>query len=522
VSNPTFAEPCRSGPELRARRQSLRISQGKLASALGINQQALSSIERGVRPGDEELMARATAWLRAQIVRPAVDSRAEDRQAHPLLLAMEARGWTVSDLADRHARHFGGRANRGKIWKWVHWGQVPDKPNQLALAAVFGIPADTLLVAQWPGWLPEAEAVDPEAVVDLEGIVAALDAAAGGVQVNRREFLTVSSVAVERMAHGLKGIDPPVGELAGASASGVAGSYEALLPELRARESSRGGRDTLAVINGQLVSAREWLRQGLGQAAETRMLRVCAELGRIAGWAALDADLPGTAERYLVLALGAARRGRAPVTAMNAAKTMGLMLLEDGRPAEADTLLAAARHAARGRSPRLQAMIAVRAARMKAATGDSDGSATLVDQARSLFDLAESRATGEEHAEHAELAYFDASELAAQTAASHRLLGRHQDTLRLLDQVLPAHPDSRPRDRTTYRLWAAEAALGVGDVERACAELAAAVPDIAAVYSARNRIILTSVHQRLHAYSGRAAGLAAVREVDALVGDLLP
>jgi DNA-binding XRE family transcriptional regulator len=519
MSNPTFAEPCRSGPELKALRRSLRVSQGELASALGIYQQALSLIERGVRPGDEELLARATAWLRAQVARPAVASRGEDRQAHPLSLAMEARGWTVSELADRHARHFGGRANRGKIWKWVHWEQVPDKPNQLALAAVFGIPADKLLVAQWPGWLPEAEAVDPEAVVDLEGIVAALDAAAGGVEVNRREFLTVSTVAVERMAQGLKGIDPPVGELAGASASGVAGSYEALLPELRARESSRGGRDTLAVINAQLVSAREWLRQGLGQAAETRMLRVCAELGRIAGWAALDADLPGTAERYLVLALGAARRGRAPVTAANAAKTMGLMLLEDGRPAEADTLLAAAQYAAREQSLRLQAMIAVRAARMKAATGDSDGSATLVDQARSLFDLAESCAPGEEHAE---LAYFDASELAAQTAASYRLLGRHRDTLRLLDQVLPAHPDSRPRDRTTYRLWAAEAALGVGDVERACAELAAAVPDIAKVYSARNRIILTSVHQRLHAHSGRAAGLAAVREVDALVGDLLP
>lgn len=45
-------------------------------------------------------------------------------------------------------------AQRQKVWRWEHYGVVPDRVSQLAMAAEFGVPAERVADLPWPAWLP--------------------------------------------------------------------------------------------------------------------------------------------------------------------------------------------------------------------------------------------------------------------------------------------------------------------------------------------------------------------------------
>jgi len=69
--------------------------------------------------------------------------------SHPLAYVRRNHGWSYQDLARviaDHARALGvpTAARREKVWRWEHWGVVPEADSQRALARALGIPVTEL------------------------------------------------------------------------------------------------------------------------------------------------------------------------------------------------------------------------------------------------------------------------------------------------------------------------------------------------------------------------------------------
>lgn len=442
------------------------------------------------------------------------------RDVHPLAAVRRAHGWTLRDLARRHAGIIGGTDDRQKIWRWEHWGVVPDRPSQLALAQLVGVPESVALARPWPAWLPGTGGADVDSPWNLRGVLAALDAT-GEAAMDRRGFLTLSSAALAGMAERLGTAAPaqvpgvlPEGAEAG-SADDVVTTFESRLPVLRNQENLYGGGVVLAGISAELATARQMLDWPLGRTARQRLLKVTAELSRLGGWAAFDAGRRAAAETYFVAALRAARETRDTSAAANTIKSFSLLLIESERPEDAQRLLAAGRRAAVHGSLRVQAMVATRQARVEAVLGNGADSQARLGEAADLLERALDR---DDHPP--QTSYFGPGELAAQTAASHQILGRHADTVDLLETALASQPDSRPRDRATYQLWLCRSALAMGDLDRACILLADETSGIAAAAStasARNQVLMKGVREQLACHRDHPAA----RAVDERLRDLV-
>jgi hypothetical protein len=349
----------------------------------------------------------------------------------------------------------------------------------------------------------------------LTGILRALDAAAGETNVNRRNFLTISTAAIEALTGQWAGFTassstagPPEG-----TSGDLVSSIENRLPLIRHHEDVHGGGASLALINAELIQARELLRQRLGGAAEDRLLRATSELARLAGWASVDMGALGAAESYFLAACKAAHRAADPVAGANATKCMALLLIEANRASEADMLLAGARHATRDASPRVQAMVAARQGRARAALGDGARSRAFLAEAADLLDEAESAGD----AGPTQATYFKLGELSAQSAAAYQLLDRHAETVALLENAVRRQPDSRPRDRATYMLWWSSSAVALKDLDQAGAILARTIPEVLAGSSARNRALLASVYRQILPHRTHPA----LRPVDEMMADLI-
>ncbi|WUH90277.1 helix-turn-helix domain-containing protein [Streptomyces sp. NBC_00433] len=511
------------GLELRGRRTAAGISLRQFAAQLGIGAQRLSEYETGRRKMPVELCSRARALLddlaagrgllglEAQSVPPTGE--------HPLAALRRAQGWTLRDLARLLARILGGADDRQKIWRWEHWGVVPDRPSQLALAQLLGVQESVVLARPWPTWLPGTDGADVDSPWNLRGVLAALDAT-GEAAMDRRGFLTISSAALAGMAERLGTAAPrvpgvlPEGAETG-SADDVVTTFESRLPLLRHQENLYGGGVVLAGISAELATARQMLNWPLGCSARLRLLKVTAELSRLGGWAAFDAGRRAAAETYFVAALRAARETGDASAAANTIKTFSLLLIESERPEDAQRLLAAGRQAAAQSPLRVQAMVATRQARVEAVLGNATACQARLCEATDLMERSLDR---DDHPPQA--SYFGPGELAAQTAASHQILGRHASTVGLLETALSSQPDSRPRDRATYQLWLCRSALTMGDLDRACDLLSdetSGISAAASTASARNQALMKGVREQL----ARHRDHPAARAVDERLRDLV-
>jgi len=513
-----------AGRAVRSRRMAVGVSLRRFAEELGIGPQRLSEYETGRRAMPLELSSRARTLLDDMVSERGTPHpqgvTGPLERVHPLTAIRRARGWSLHDLARHHARLIGGAADRQKVWRWEHRGVVPDRPSQLALARLVGVPGSAVLTRPWPEWLPGTEAADVDSPWDLRHVLAALDAT-GEAAMDRRSFLTLTSAAVaaisERWSNGVASMVPgmlPEGAAEG-TADDVVATFEARLPVVRDQESLHGGGLVLSGISAELATARHILAWPLGEEARLRMLRVTAELSRLGGWAAFDVGHRAAAETYFVAALRAAYEARDPAAAANVIKSFSLLFIESGRPQDARRLLAAGRRAATHGPLRIQAMVATRQARAEAALGDGAAAEVHLGEAADLLDRALGR---DDHPP--QTAYFGPGELAAQTAVSHQLLGRHAATVGLLETALDQQPGSRPRDRATYQLWLCHSALAMNELDRACALLAdetSGLSPAAFRASIRNQALLKGVRKQLAVHHDHPEA----RAVDKRLGDLV-
>lgn len=514
------SQTTRLGPRLRQQREAANVSLRDLAAALGVPPQRLSEYERGQAQRQDmppELWERAQTELAALVSRRASEAAPD---LHPLTALRLAHGWSLSQLARRVADIDQCAPDRHKVWRWENWGVIPDHPSQLALAELMGIPASAVMASSWPAWLPGTDGADVHSPWNLSGLLAALDAT-GEAAMDRRRFLTLTTAAVASLgdhwlgaAAILPGLLPQ--EAAAGSANDVVATFEARLPFIREQENLHGGGSVLGSISAELATARQMLDWPLGQVARHRLLGVTAELGRLGGWAAFDAGRPAAAETYFIAALRAAREARDPTAAANTIKSVSLLLIESGRPGDARHLLSAGQRAAAQGPLRVRAMVASRQARAEAVMGNSKASRARLGEAADLLERALGR---DDHPP--QTSYFGPGELAAQSAVSHQILGRHATTVGLLEETLAGQPDDRPRDRGTYQLWLCRSALAMGDLDRAQAVLSDQASGLSAATitaSFRNQRLLHGVRGQLAGYRGNAAA----DQVDERLRDLVP
>ncbi|MHA6757882.1 tetratricopeptide repeat protein [Streptacidiphilus sp. PAMC 29251] len=402
--------------------------------------------------------------------------------SHPLALLRAERGWTHQDVVDLLAARLGLAANRAKSIRWEAEVSVPDEDTQRALAAEIGVPVERLKEVPWPDWLPKGDSLHTEASWTLRGCVDALNKAVGGT-LDRRGFLTLPSGAGTAFASAWAAAPAP--DLSAThprdSNVGIVDTVEERLDRLRALEATHGGPTTRVYLERELDAACELLRARLCGPAETpRLLAAIAEIARLTGWAHVDAGRLAAAERYLVGALRAAHAADDPLLGANVLKSLALVLLDSGRPAEALEVAEIACRRIAHAPAAMQAMLTVRQARAAAIAGDITHCDRLLVRAETLM------ARVDPADPVPAWAWFDVAEFRVQVATCHRAAGRNADAAHWFEWALADQPGTRPPDRVTLTLLEAEAAAGLGEVERSCALLDQVLPNLARGTSQRN------------------------------------
>lgn len=403
---------------------------------------------------------------------------------HPLAYVRRRHGWSYQDLARviaEHARALGVpmAARREKVWRWEHWGVVPEADSQRALARALGIPQRELELRPWPRWLPAHGGMPDGLPWTPDGSLTALAALVedgtddprgyplADEHILRDAIADWDAAEAEGAAVPPEGADPgerPKGDALGGRwmDGGVVEWLEAGVLGLRRLDDRLGGAAVRHRTEADLRLVSGLLRREPGgRATRARLLRVAADLAQLGGWAATDSGRLGAAQRHYLTGLRLAHTaGDRP---MAVALWGGLALQEviAGRPQDAVAAAEAAVRAAGGAPPAVRALAAVRLGRAHAALG-----------AEASFRRATAEAERQLDAAGADpgppwLYWLDAAELTAQTGLSLLDLGAPQEAGPLLERALAVQDPAFLRDRSLYAARAAKARALAGDVDGA-------------------------------------------------------
>ncbi|WNI19071.1 hypothetical protein [Actinacidiphila sp. ITFR-21] len=413
---------------------------------------------------------------------------------HPLAYVRRRHGWSYQDVARviaEHARALGVpmAARREKVWRWEHWGVVPEADSQRALARALGIPPKELETHPWPRWLPAHGGMPDGLPWTREGGLNALGSlvADGGSDprgfpiADERTLLEAIADWDAAAAEAAPTGPPPGGPvLADASTrhaverTPVYGDGPAVVDDtvlawlesgvlgLRQVDDRLGGGAVWHRVTADLRLVLRLLSCGTQpRAVQARLLRVAADLAQLGGWAATDTGRNSAAQRHYLTGLRLAHT--AGDRGMAVALWGGLALQEviAGRPRDAVAAAEAAVRAAGGAPPVVRALAASRLGRAHAALG-AEGAFR-----RAAAEAERRLAAAAADPGPAWLYWFDAAELAAQTGQSLLDLGRAQEAVPLLEQALAAQDPAFLRDRSLYSARAAEARALVGDIDGA-------------------------------------------------------
>ncbi|CAG7656226.1 hypothetical protein [Actinacidiphila bryophytorum] len=407
---------------------------------------------------------------------------------HPLAYVRRRHGWSYQDVARviaEHARALGVpmAARREKVWRWEHWGVVPEADSQRALARALGIPARDVDARPWPRWLPAHGGMPDGLPWTTEGSLTALAGVLDDAAADPRGFPIADEQALldaiadwdaagaEDARHRGAGAREQVPAQAGADPHPVDGPVldwlEAGVTGLRQLDDRLGGAAVRHRVEADLRLVSGLLRRGRpgrgGRAAERRLLRVAADLAQLGGWAATDAGRHGAAQRHYLTALRLAYSAGDRPLAVAVWSGLALQSVIADRPRDAMAAAEAAVRAAGGAPPQVRALAASRLARAHAAAG-AEGAFR-----RAAAEAERQLATAGAQEGPAWLYWLDAAELAAQQGLGLLALGLAAEAAPLLDGALAALDPSFLRDRSLYAARAAQAHARTGDREGALA-----------------------------------------------------
>ncbi|MFG1806692.1 hypothetical protein [Streptomyces sp. NPDC049040] len=410
---------------------------------------------------------------------------------HPLAYVRRRHGWSYQDLARviaEHARALGVpmAARREKVWRWEHWGVVPEADSQRALARALGIPAREVDARPWPRWLPAHGGMPDGLPWTAEGSLTALSSVLDDAAADPRGFPIADEHALldaiadwdaagaEDATHrgaGRREQPASVRDGGRAEPSVIDGTaldwLEAGVTGLRQLDDRLGGAAVRHRVEADLRLVSGLLRRGLpghgGRGTERRLLRVAADLAQLGGWAATDSGRHGAAQRHYLTGLRLAHSaGDRPL----AVALWGGLVLQSviaDRPRDAVAAAEAAVRAAGGAHPLVRALAASRLARAHAAAG-AEGACR-----RAAAEAERQSAAADADPGPSWLYWLDAAELDAQRGLGLLALGRAAEAMPLLDGALERQEPSFVRDRSLYAARAAEAHARSGDRDGALA-----------------------------------------------------
>ncbi|MGH3913028.1 MAG: hypothetical protein ACRDTC_06415 [Pseudonocardiaceae bacterium] len=308
----------------------------------------------------------------------------EPPAAHPLVCLLTELGWKPEVLA-RRLNGFAalyGRNERMHLktpYKWLH-GTAPSSPwSALALALLTDELGRTVTTAEL-GWSDvEIEAVSALSGLELPWTVAgslhAIRVVTHSGSMDRRILLTLLGAAVCAPAHEWLLARPEaeavVARMSGSPLSvGFIDGLDDMVGRLRRMDDEAGSQTLLPLIRGQLRYVFDLLDQRrYSDVVGKRLHSTAAELMRLGGWSEFEGGHHPQAQRYWVAGLHAAHAAGDRALGANIVRSMSEQAEDLGHIRAAVTLAETARSGYPGATPRVTAMLDLRAAEAYAHDG---------------------------------------------------------------------------------------------------------------------------------------------------------
>lgn len=157
----------------------------------------------------------------------------------------------------------------------------------------------------------------------------------------KRPYEVVSGMSLVAAHHWLLNVEGPMAAGAGRTLdASVVDELERIVDARRRLDDLLGGGALYPLVHGELRFVVDLIRQGASpEATGRRIYGVAAELARLAGWACIDNNEYGRAQRYLLLALRAAHLSGDRALGAHVLGFMAEQALASRRPQDAVTLL---------------------------------------------------------------------------------------------------------------------------------------------------------------------------------------
>ncbi|MGH3773220.1 MAG: hypothetical protein ACRDRW_17795 [Pseudonocardiaceae bacterium] len=291
-----------------------------------------------------------------------------------LAVVLTELGWKPEVLARRlnSAAALHGRSERVHTktpYKWLH-GDRPRSPWPALTAALLTDELGRPITTADLGWDGAIEAVSAISGLVLPwttaGSLRAMRVVTDAGSMDRRILLTLLGTAACAPAHEWL-IARPDAAVARSSGSplpvGVVDHLDDITGQLRRMDDQLGGATLLPLVRANLRHVLGLLDQRRYTDSVGRRLHTTAgELMRLAGWSALDGGQHPQAQRYWVAALHAAHAAGDRALGANILGFMSAQARDLGQIRESITLAETARAGYPGASPRIAAILDLRAA----------------------------------------------------------------------------------------------------------------------------------------------------------------
>lgn len=321
-----------------------------------------------------------------------------------LATSLDDLGWTPETLARKLIEFSSLHGQRQYVnektpYKWLK-GHKPRSPWPQLIAALLSAELSRPVTPETLGW-PTSGKADQKPLVPaysglalpwtFEGAVHAMRAVTEADPMDRRVFLTVMGAALSAPAHEWL-IAAPIPHLSRTGKSrrvniSTVDELDLMNASLRRLDDGGGGDALLNMV-------RAHLRQVVGlidyssytDLVGRRLFSNAGELLRLAGWLAFDGGQHPRAQRFWLGALRAAHTAGDRALAANTLGFMSCQAKDIREPREAVTLAESARLGYRGASPRVSAILALRAAEAHATSGSTTECRRAIDDAFAHLD----------------------------------------------------------------------------------------------------------------------------------------
>ncbi|WP_332757690.1 helix-turn-helix transcriptional regulator [Streptomyces sp. MT206] len=310
--------------------------------------------------------------------------------------------------------------------------------------------------------------LDPTLPWTAARMVAALDNAVGGDVIDRRQFLTVSGIALTAFVHHWGTAEAgPLQRAADGSqlTSDLLDNLQATTDHLRIMDASAGSGTLTELGDAHL----ELLKRLLQKASYTedigrRLAAIVADTATQTGWFAFDSGRHNHAQSYLLAALRAAKVSGDDRLGAGALSYLAIHGYSTGQPRTAVTAARAAREQIRTLgTPALEAMLLTRQARGHAKLGERQAALIALGEAAEL--CARGRSDFDPHW----LYWINEGEIHGQSGSAYLDL---DDAPHAAVSFTEARKALNPADQRTNALFlsrAASAYLRKGELEAGCA-----------------------------------------------------